>query len=314
MRFGLSGVGRLRVGMLASTASLLLVLAAGCGVGAGAPAGGTILAVGAENEYANVIQQVGGRYVSVVSFMSNPSTDPHVYEASTRDAIDVAKASLIVQNGLGYDSFMNRLEAASPNNQRIVLTVANAFGLPASTENPHLWYKPGTMARLSIIIARDLGRLDPSHRTYFARRAAAFRASLNSWAQAIKVLKKKFGGKSVAVTEPVCDYLLQASGLHISTPWAFQAAVMNGTDISPQDVAIEESLLSRRRVRVLVYNLEAVDPTTTDLLAIARAHHIPVVGVYEIMPPHYTYPTWMTAETDAVYRALRDHVSTARLP
>ncbi|MGC8486655.1 MAG: metal ABC transporter solute-binding protein, Zn/Mn family [Clostridia bacterium] len=313
MRCGVSGA-RLRLGLLASTASLLLVLAAGCGAGSGAPAGGTILAVGAENEYANVIQQVGGRYVSVVSFMSNPSTDPHVYEASTRDAIDVAKASLIVQNGLGYDSFMNRLEAASPNNQRIVLTVANAFGLSASTENPHLWYKPGTMARLSVIIARDLGRLDPSHRTYFARRAAAFRASLSRWTQAIKVLKQKFGGKSVAVTEPVCDYLLQASGLHISTPWAFQAAVMNGTDPSPEDVQAEDNLIIHHQVGFLAYNQQAVDAATLRLLSLARQYHVPVVGVYETMPPRYDYQQWMVAETRAFTRALSRHTSTVGLP
>jgi hypothetical protein len=42
-----------------------------------------IQAVGAENEYANVVAQVGGRYVSVTSIMSNPNTDPHTFEVST---------------------------------------------------------------------------------------------------------------------------------------------------------------------------------------------------------------------------------------
>ena len=53
-----------------------------------------IQAVGAENEYANVIAQIGGRYVTVTAIMSNPNTDPHTFEASPSVARSVsARAS-----------------------------------------------------------------------------------------------------------------------------------------------------------------------------------------------------------------------------
>lgn len=274
----------------------------------------SVAVVAAESQYASVAKAVGGPYVRVTAVMDNPNVDPHTYEASTAVAAAVAGAELAIQNGVGYDAFMQKLEAASPNPRRLVVDAGEVAGYGARAKNPHLWYSPKTMPKVAAAIAADLARLLPAHKAYFQGRVKAFDAALGPWAAAVARLRAAYRGAPVAVTEPVADDMLQAAGLSIKTPWAFQAAVMNGTDISPQDVAIEESLLSRRRVRVLVYNLEAVDPTTTDLLAIARAHHIPVVGVYEIMPPHYTYPTWMTAETDAVYRALRDHVSTARLP
>ena len=73
-----------------------------------------IIAVGAENEYANVLSQIGGKYVAVSSILNNPNTDPHTFEASTSVAEEVSKALLIVQNGVGYDGFMNKIEAASP--------------------------------------------------------------------------------------------------------------------------------------------------------------------------------------------------------
>ena len=78
-------------------------------------------------------------------------------------------------------------------------------------------------------------------------------------------------------------------------------------------VQIEENLLKDRRVKVFVYNQQAVDSTTRTLLAMAKAHHIPVVGVYEVMPFHYSYQRWMTAETDAVYRALKFGKSTVTM-
>ena len=51
--------------------------------GATDAANGTVInAVGAENEYANVLGQIGGRYVHVSAILDNPNTDPHTFEAS----------------------------------------------------------------------------------------------------------------------------------------------------------------------------------------------------------------------------------------
>ena len=53
------------------------------GASASSTRSGVINAVGAENEYANVLSQIGGRYVKVSSILNNPNTDPHTFEAST---------------------------------------------------------------------------------------------------------------------------------------------------------------------------------------------------------------------------------------
>ena len=92
------------------------LLASACSSSSAAdPSGsGAIVAVGAENEYANVISQVGGKYVQVSAIMSNPNTDPHTFEASASVARLVSGAQLVVQNGVGYDTFMNTLENAVP--------------------------------------------------------------------------------------------------------------------------------------------------------------------------------------------------------
>ena len=98
--------------------------------------GGKIVAVGAENEYADVIQQVGGKYVQVSAIMSNPNTDPHTFEASASVAQLVSAAQLVVQNGVGYDRFMNTIENAAPSSSRKVVVVQNLLGLPDSTPEP----------------------------------------------------------------------------------------------------------------------------------------------------------------------------------
>jgi zinc/manganese transport system substrate-binding protein len=276
--------------------------------------GGTIVAVGAENEYANVIQQVGGKYVQVSAIMSNPNTDPHTFEASASVAREVSAAQLVVQNGVGYDTFMNTIENAAPSSSRKVVVVQNLLGLPADTPNPHLWYKPGTMPAVANAVAADLAALAPAHASYFKANAAAFVGSLTAWDRAMAAFKAKYPNTPVATTEPVADYMLQAIGADNLTPFAFQADIMNGTDPSAQDVAVERSLFTQHKVKVFVYNQQVTDSLTESFITLAQANGIPVVGVYETMPePGFDYQSWMLAEVQALQKAVASKVSTEHL-
>jgi zinc/manganese transport system substrate-binding protein len=273
-----------------------------------------IVAVGAENEYANVIGQIGGSYVAVSAIESNPNTDPHTFEASPAVAEVVSKASLIVQNGVGYDSYMNKIEAASPNSGRKVIVVQSLLGLPNSTLNPHLWYKPVTMPAVAKAVANDLADLDPAHSAYFHARASSFDKSLEPWYKDIAEVKKESPHATVAVTEPVGDYMLNAVGADIRTPWSLQADIMNGVDPSPQDVSTEQNLFAQHRVKVFLYNQQVTDSLTASFLSLAKHDHIPVVGVYETMPtPGYDYQSWMLAEVNALKAALQHQKSTVSL-
>jgi len=303
---------------LAALSMAVAVLSAACSSGSGpvstADSTATIVAVGAENEYANVIGQIGGKYVHVTAIESNPNTDPHSFEASASVAQVVSSAELVVQNGLGYDSYMHKIEAAAPNAKRKVINVQDLLGLPDSTPNPHLWYKPTTMPAVAKQVARDLAALQPSHAAYFTASAASFDRSLQPWYQAIATFKAAYPGTPVATTEPVGDYMLQAAGTDNLTPFTFQADIMNGVDPSPQYVSLQDNLFSGRKVKVFLYNQQVTDSLTASFLTTAHHYGIPVVGVYETMPtPGYDYQSWMLAEVNALQKAVADKISAAKL-
>jgi zinc/manganese transport system substrate-binding protein len=306
---------RLRSVAALMTLGVALLASACTSSSAAGPAGsGTIVAVGAENEYANVISQVGGKYVQVSAIMSNPNTDPHTFEASASVARLVSGAQLVVQNGVGYDTFMNTLENATPSSSRKVIVVQNLLGLPTATPNPHLWYQPSTMPAVANAIAADLAAVQPDHASYFKANAAAFTNSLTAWNNAIAAFKAKYPGTPVATTEPVADYMLQAAGVDNMTPFAFQADIMNGTDPSAQDVAVERSLFTQHKVKAFLYNQQVTDTLTESFVTLAHANGIPVVGVYETMPvPGYDYQSWMLTEVQDLQKAVADGVSTEHL-
>lgn len=307
---GLAGRGTSGICALVLAGSLAL---GGCG-SSQRVASGEIAVVAAESTYGNVATQIGGRYVSVTSVESNPNTDPHTYEVSPSVAEAVSSASLVVQNGVGYDGFMNKVESASPNRARMVLDVQDLLGLPNNTPNPHLWYDPTTMPAVAGAMAADFSRLQPAHATYFKANAASFVASLKPWMAAIAAFRSQYAGTPVATSEPVADYMLQAVGADNLTPFGLQADIMNGVDPSPQDVSFETGLFTQHKVKAFVYNQQVTDSLTQSFVDAARSAGVPVVGVYETMPtPGYNYQTWMLAEVQALTKAVVDRTSTVTL-
>ncbi len=292
--------------------AILLFGAAWLGVAPAAAA--PVQAIGVENQYADVIAAIGGSYVTVNAIVTNPNTDPHTFEASPQVARQFAGADLIVENGLGYDSWADKILAAVVRPSRHVINVQQLRGLPDDTPNPHLWYAPATMPAVAKAVAAQLTAMQPAGAAYFQSRLQRFDASLQAWNTALASFKKQYPGAAVAVTEPVADYMLQAAGARIATPFSLEAAVMNGTDPAPQDVTAQQSLLAAHKVALLVYNQQVTDPLTQSFLDLAKRNGIPVVGVYETMPtPGFDYASWMLAEVTALHRAVADHVSTERL-
>jgi zinc/manganese transport system substrate-binding protein len=297
-------IGSLALGACSSTSS-----------GHGITTNGRIIrVVAAENEYGNVAAQIGGKYVNVTSVENNPNTDPHSYEVSPGVARAVSAAQLVIQNGVGYDAFMTKIESASANSKRQVIDVQNLLRLPDSTPNPHLWYDPKTMPKVANSLAADFATLQPTNASYFKTNAATFIASLQPWLAAIARFKATYPNTPVATTEPVADYMLEASGAHNLTPFGFQADIMNGVDPSPQDVTLQTGLFADHKVKVFVYNQQVTDSLTGTFITAAKKAGIPVIGVYETMPvPGFNYQSWMLAEVEALQKAVADKISTVKL-
>ena len=154
------------------------------------------------------------------------------------------------------------------------------------------------MPKVATAVAADLAAIDPAHAAYSGQRRRV-RPPAGRVDQAITSFKAKYPGTPVATTEPVADYLLQASGADNLTPFTFQADIMNGVDPSPQDVATEKALFTGHKVKVFLYNQQVTDSLTQSFIAAAQSAGVPVVGVYETMPtPGYDYQSWMLAEVN----------------
>jgi zinc/manganese transport system substrate-binding protein len=277
---------------------------ASCASGTTAPARDSIRVVAVERVYGDLVRQLAGdANVSVTTILNSPTADPHAYEPTPRDADAVASADLVIENGLGYDAFADKLLAASPRSGRTVVD-AGALGGHRVGDNPHVWYEMRTLARTIDAIAADLSARVRARAVEIGNR----RARLDAWTQRLAARLVRLGrahpGASVAITEPVFDYVLDAARLRIATPRSFSHAIEEGNDPAPQDVDAMRALLGGKHVDVFVYNSQTVEPSTRRLLDVAAAARVPVVPVTETLPAGQTTQTWIEGEVGALERAL----------
>src|SRR5208282_5509860 len=188
-----------------------------------------IQVVAAENFWGSLVSQIGGNKVHVVSIVSDPNADPHEYESSAADARDISTASYVIINGVGYDTWANKLISASPNPNRKVLDIGGLVG-KQDGDNPHLWYNPAYVNTAVAKMEQDLISIDPSDKTYFQTQYSTLLTNLATYQNRIKSIKKQYGGTKVAATEDIFAYLANASGLNLISPPAFTEAVAEGND------------------------------------------------------------------------------------
>jgi zinc/manganese transport system substrate-binding protein len=264
---------------------------------------GAVRVVAVERVYGDLVQQLGGRGIDLTTILDSPTADPHAYEPTPRDADAVAAADLVIENGLGYDAFADKLVAASPREGRVVL-VAGRLGGHHLGDNPHVWYEVKTLRRLSDALASELTRRDPAQRVAIASARSTLGTWLAHFASRLRTIGDEHAGTSVAITEPVFNYVLDAARLRIATPPSFSRAIEEGNDPAPQDVDRVGALLAQRRVAAFVYNSQTVEPSTTRLLALARTARVTIVPVTETLPANENTQAWIDREVTSLERAL----------
>ncbi len=279
----------------------LIAAVAICAVAAPAMAD-PVKVVAAENFYGDMARQVGGANVAVTSILSNPDDDPHLFEASPETAKALAAAKVVIVNGVDYDPWMEKLLAAHPSPGRQEIVVGALTGHKAG-DNPHLWYDPAAVKAAAKALAAALVAVDPAHRADYQDGLAKFDDSLMPLDEKIAAMKKSFAGEPITASEPVFGYQAGLIGLKVHNE-KFALSVMNNAEPTPSEVAGFENDLKGHKVKAMLYNAQASEPSVQRLVQMAKDNGIPVIGVSETEPTNSTYQTWMLGQLDALDKAL----------
>jgi zinc/manganese transport system substrate-binding protein len=283
---------------------------------------GVVEVVASTSVYGDIVSAIGGDKVKVNSIISRTSQDPHSYEATTQDKLAVSKAELLVENGGGYDGFIDKLADDTGLDHAKVLNAVELSGLAPTEEtgsgtetagssghdhegfNEHVWYSLPAMAKLADAVAAKLGQLEPSAAATFTTNAASFKESLAGMEAKLAAIQASAGHAAAAVTEPVPLYLLEAAGLEDQTPAEYKAAIESGSDAPPAVLKAAVDLVRSGSVRLLAYNSQTEGPQTLALKDAAEGAGVPVLNFSETLPDGKSYLQWMADNVDLIAKTL----------
>ena len=304
-----------------------LVLAGCASTPTDAADGDAVQVVASTSVYGDIVSAIAGDAVEVTSIVTSSSQDPHSYEASASDQLTISRADLIVENGGGYDSFIDSLIEASGSEAHVITAAEYSHDWPENeghdhanedaeaTEeadhdhdhaghdhvegfNEHVWYDPHTIEHVAEAIAEELTELVPDEAATFESGLAAFVDGVAGLETSLSDIAAAHEGEKIFVTEPVPLYLTAAAGLENVTPEAFSEAVEEGQDVPPATLLEATTLLGAGDVRVLIANSQTGGAETTQVIQTAEADGIPVIEFSEILPEGESYLTWMAKNID----------------
>ncbi|MCW3493023.1 metal ABC transporter solute-binding protein, Zn/Mn family [Microbacterium sp. SSM24] len=329
--------------LLGLAAASALVLA-GCASGSAAGDEGKLSVVASTNVYGQIAEEIGGGLVEVTSIVTNESQDPHSFEASARDQLTISKADLIIENGGGYDAFVDALIESSGSEAPVITAVEHSHDWPENDGhaeesadddthddthddtkdddahedgadhdhdhdhvegfNEHVWYDPHTIVHVAEEIAEELSELDPGNAATYAANVETFAAGIEELESSLADVAAAHGGAQAFATEPVPGYLLAAAGLEDVTPAAFSEAVEEGQDVPPATLLESLKVIDSGEVRVVITNAQTAGAETAQIVGEADGRGIPTVAFSETLPEDQTYLSWMQANIEALKDAL----------
>lgn len=258
-----------------------------------------ITIVASTDFYAEIAQTVVGNHGKATAIIKSANVSPEDYEPTTTVAKKVSGADIALANGLGYDSWLNKLAKTSQKTQLIRIG-ENVLNEKAGI-NPHLWNNPDTMTKTAQYLADTLSKKDPTHKKDYQANAKKYIASLKPVTALINDLKKDAHNQSVAQTEPVFEYMLTALGYKVMDT-DFSEAIEEGNDPSPATLTNLKSAITNHKIAFLVNNKQTTSATVSNLVSLAKENDVPVINVTETIPDGENYVTWKLSELKQIQK------------
>lgn len=259
---------------------------------------------------ADMAREVGGPAVEV-SALVGPNADAHVYEPTPADVRRVARADVVVTNGLRFEGWIDRLIASSGYRGKVVVASAGIVPLQVGGgADPHAWQSLVNGQRYAETIRAALVAAAPARTAEINERAAAYQARLIALDQDTRsrIAALPESRRRVITSHDAFGYFAAAYGVRFIAPRGWTT----GSEPSAETVArIVRQARQTQASALLVENIS--DPRMIE--RIAREAQVKVGGeLYSdaLSPPGTAADTYLRMFEHNV-RTLLDAMTPAKI-
>lgn len=256
---------------------LALFLAATLIAGSASAADTKLPVVASFSILGDVVANVGGDRIAVTSLVG-PDQDAHVFQPAPDDIKTVARAKLVVINGLGFEGWMERV-VQSANYRGDIVVASNGIAVRDRVEeeghdahadhaahgaqdhhhgknDPHAWQNPANIVVYTRNIVAALSKLDPAGAATYQKNGDTYIAKLNEldrWAiqEFAKIPDAK---RKVITSHDAFEYF----GAHYRVGFLAAQGVSTDSEPSAKEVANLIRQIRKEKIRaVFIENMSS---------------------------------------------------------
>lgn len=217
---------------------------------------------------ADIASRVGGQYV-IVRNMLPSGAEPHDFEPTPRDLIDLGKADLFLYNGAHFEPWVDKWASGSFARPRYTLPLVDELtrrGVSPIDKNgaidPHLWVSPAIFIREVEVVRDALMDIDPVHALVYQENAERFLESLRDLDTHYHTVLKDCEKEDIIVSHDAFGYLARDYGFSLIPI----AGLSPDEEPSPKVLA-EIANVARKKGLAYVFFETAVSPKLSQTIA-----------------------------------------------
>ena len=150
------------------------------------------------------VRQVGGDKVDV-SIMVPPGYEPHTYEPTASQMVEVSNAVAYVKVGSGIEfetTWMDNILAQNPN----MAVIDCSSGIEIVNGDPHIWNSPVNAQQMVLNIYHALIEIDPENSDYYLANCESYIAELDELDSYIRSLLEGYQNRIFLIYHPSFGY------------------------------------------------------------------------------------------------------------
>lgn len=256
------------------------------------------------------VDQIGGDRVRTQAMVGS-GDDPHTYEPTPQQMTNLANSEIYFTIGVEFESvWLPRFESANPDLKVIDTTVGIEFipaigaheheqndvedqAVTASESDPHIWFSPVRMKKMSQTMAAAMQSADPQN-------ADHYQSNLDNLLKQIDAVdaevRKQLEGSTrdqFLVVHPAWGYVAEDYGLHML------AVEIGGNEPAPETLSQIITLAREHKINTLV-----IEKGSNARLATSITEQTGIQFVVEWDPMAYDWPASMMMIAETLHQAL----------
>jgi zinc/manganese transport system substrate-binding protein/manganese/iron transport system substrate-binding protein len=258
-------------------------LLAGCGgssgggqPSAGAAGGKTLDVVATTTQVQDFTHVIGGDRIRLSGILK-PNVDAHDFEPSPADVDAIARADILIKNGVGLEKWLDDTVTSAGFHGT---TVDASTGVPIikgddpaePAGDPHIWQSPLNAKRMVANIERALAAADPADAGYFKANLDAYQARLDALDRDIARQINGLANKKLVTNHDAFAYYVQR--YHLEFIGSIIPSFDTSAELSAKDVTDLVARIKATGVKA-IFSETSLPPRTAE--TIAREAHVKVV-------------------------------------